>query len=143
MTPEEMLDVHLDSLADGIHLLGGSREEFLARPCRVVQMPRAEYRKRFGKPSDEEEKRLRDLIDRRFRENPPEYHRRLYPETPEYWAWVNSLPPTQNRASYTLKPLIREAMARGHNPYTDGPELDRHTQDVREGYGNAVPDFEE
>ncbi|MFF1292881.1 MULTISPECIES: hypothetical protein [unclassified Streptomyces] len=143
MTPEEMLDVSLRSLADGIHLLGGSRDDFLAKPCRVIQMPRTEYRKRFRKLSEEEEKRLRELIDKRFREDPPDYHRRMYPETDQYWAWVNSLPATQNRASHALQPLIREAMARGHNPYTDGPELDRHTQDVREGYGDAVPEFEE
>ncbi|MEU2434026.1 hypothetical protein ABZ611_31845 [Streptomyces sp. NPDC007861] len=143
MTPEEMLDVHLHSLAHGIQLLGGSRDDFLARPCRVIQMPRTEYRKRFRRLSEEEQKRLRDQVQEHLLEDPGEYHRRLYPETEQYWAWVNSLPLTQNRASHALQPLIREAMARGHNPYTDGPELDRHTQDVREGYGDAVPEFEE
>ncbi|MGW1398472.1 hypothetical protein ACWCRF_07270 [Streptomyces sp. NPDC002405] len=104
MTPDEMLDTELDFRADWIDLMGGSRDEFLARSCKVTQMPRAEYRKRFGKPSDEEEKRLRDLIDKRFREDPPEYYRQMYPETSRH---------------------------------------SRHTQDVREGYGDAVPDFEE
>lgn len=91
MTPDEALDVELTFAADSLTMLRGlPRDEFLAQPCKVKQMPRAEYRRVYGKSTD---------VDM---------------ELAEMIRWG------------------RAEQAREH-----------HTQDVREGYGDAVPEFEE
>ncbi|MEV5015386.1 hypothetical protein ACIGW1_18445 [Streptomyces sp. NPDC053780] len=71
-------------------LRGMSRDEFLARPCKVVHIPAAEYRRVNGKSTD---------------------------------------------VDMGLQELIRRGRAQ--------QALERHTQDIREGYGNTVPEFEE
>ncbi|WP_344007599.1 hypothetical protein [Streptomyces thermocarboxydovorans] len=75
MTPDESLDVELTFLAEQLEMLRGiSRDDFLAQPCKVIQMPRAEYRKVYGKPSDEDLKRLEEsLLAHRARTTPPAF----------------------------------------------------------------------
>ncbi|MFD5650969.1 hypothetical protein [Streptomyces sp. NPDC127039] len=85
MTPDESLDAELSHAANMLDLLGHMPErEFLARPCKVKQMPIAEYWKRFGNRSTEVDMELARLLGQDMRE--------------------------------------------------------QHTQDVREGYGDAGPD---
>ncbi|MEU9067343.1 hypothetical protein AB0D60_10690 [Streptomyces sp. NPDC048306] len=57
------METELTFVAEQAEMLAGmSRDDFLARPCQVEYMPPAEYRKTFGKPSDEELRRLREAI---------------------------------------------------------------------------------
>lgn len=63
VTPDEALDHELTFLADQLEMLSGlSRDEFLAKPCKVVQMPRAEYRRKFGRQSTEVDMELVRLL---------------------------------------------------------------------------------
>ncbi|MGV9238002.1 hypothetical protein [Streptomyces nigra] len=62
-TPDESLDSELTFVADQLEMLAGiTRDDFLAQPCNLEHMPPAQYRKVFGKPSDEELRGLREAI---------------------------------------------------------------------------------
>ncbi|MBE4797402.1 MULTISPECIES: hypothetical protein [Streptomyces] len=62
MTPDESLDVELTFTADLLAIMGKMpRDEFLAQPCKVEQMPRVEYRKTFDR-SPERDKGLEEMI---------------------------------------------------------------------------------
>ncbi|MGI5443339.1 hypothetical protein ACQEV4_40195 [Streptomyces shenzhenensis] len=64
------MDTELTFVAEQVEMLRGmSRDDFLAQPCQVENMPPAEYRKTFGKPSDEKLRGLRDAL----REGRPEH----------------------------------------------------------------------
>ena len=63
MTPEQSLDAELSFRAHFLRMLRGvSEDQFLAQPCKIVQMPRAEYRRKFGRRSTDVDEGLAERI---------------------------------------------------------------------------------
>lgn len=91
-------------------------------------------RAQLGIPAPEypRECKTRKLSDEEIRQ------RREYAVTVREARKKNQLPPRppwEKKLDPELERMVREGRAR--------QARERHTQDVREGYGNAVPDFEE
>lgn len=82
-TPDEALDVELTFAADLLELMGKMpRDEFLTQPCKVKQMPRAEYRRVYGKSTDvdmELAEQIREGRAEQARKNVPDTFRATPP----------------------------------------------------------------
>lgn len=84
MTPDEALDAELSFVADQLEILRElSRVDFLAQPCKVKQMPRAEYRRVYGKSTEadgELDRMIRQkYAERNRQERVPDTFRRTTP----------------------------------------------------------------